>query len=151
MISALAFGKSLGFIEQGRDIDNLVKSFHEGLIHFAVLCRLHPLVKFLKDTWIADRYLVPKPGDPNGIGNIMKVGRTPSSILALSFSSVRGRLTAQTRDDLLQERLEELKRDPSVRSRSDMLQNFLNSRDVFGSPMDLEELKAETLLVLYVA
>ena len=83
MISALAFGKSLGFMEQGRDIDDLIKSFHEGLIHFAVLCRLHPLVKFLKGTWIADRYLVPKPGDPNGIGNIMKVGKTlPSSPLA---------------------------------------------------------------------
>lgn len=56
----------------------------------------------------------------------------------------------QTRDYLLKERLEELKRDPSVRSRGDMLQNFLNARDVFGSPIDMEDIKAETLLVLFV-
>jgi cytochrome P450 len=119
----MAFGKSLGFTSKGYDIDNLIRSFHEGLPAFGFLCRLHPFTKWIKSTWVADKYMIPKSGDPSGIGNIMKF-----------------------RDDLIEERLEDNKKNPKNK-RHDLLQSFLKARDVKDG-IDMEDLKAETLLVL---
>ncbi|KAI5788669.1 cytochrome P450 [Pyronema domesticum] len=123
VISELAFGKALGFVAKGYDIDNLIRSFHEGLPAFGFLCRLHPFTKWIKTTWIADKYMIPQPGDSTGIGNIM------------SF-----------RDQLIDERIAENKANPN-NDRRDLLQSFLKARDVKDG-IHMDDLKAETLLVL---
>lgn len=123
VISEMAFGKALGFTSKGYDIDNLIRSFHEGLPAFGLLCRLHPFTKWIKNTWLAEKYMIPKSGDASGIGNIMKF-----------------------RDDLIDERVEENKKNPS-NNHNDLLQSFLKARHVEDG-IDMDELKAETLLVL---
>jgi hypothetical protein len=73
VISEIGFGKALGFVKKGMDIDGLIQSFHDGLPAFGIMCRLHPLTKWIKNTWVGEKFMIPKPGDSTGIGNIMKV------------------------------------------------------------------------------
>lgn len=109
VISEIAFGKPVGFVPQGRDIDGLIQAFHDGLPAFGVLGRLHPFTKWIKDTWVADAYMVPKPGDNTGIGNIMTF-----------------------RDKLLEKRIKE-NSDPSTKvEHADLLQRFVNLRIRFS-------------------
>ncbi|KAI5845680.1 putative cytochrome P450 monooxygenase [Morchella snyderi] len=125
VISEVAFGKPLGFVTKGIDIDGLIQSFHDGLPAFGFLCRLHPFTKWIKKTWVADAYMIPKPGDNTGIGNIMTF-----------------------RDNLLEERIKN-NNDPDHKVEyKDLLQNFLAAKNNDGSPMPIEDIKAETLLVL---
>ncbi|KAI5791044.1 putative cytochrome P450 monooxygenase [Pyronema domesticum] len=126
VISELAFGKPLGFVEKGYDIDDLIVSFHKGALSFNVMARLHPLTNFFKKTGLG-ALLLPKPGDGSGVGNVMKI-----------------------RDDLIASRLKELE-NPLASPRKDMLQSFLDARSIThddGSSLDMENLKAEVLLVL---
>ena len=125
VVSKLAFGTELGFMEQGYDIDNLIRSFHEGMVPFGIMSRLHPVMRALKDTWFSDKFLIPKSGDASGIGNIMKF-----------------------RDNLIDARVEENKKFPErAAGKKDLLQAFLAARDLEDG-IDMEDLKAETLLML---
>ncbi|KAL0636450.1 hypothetical protein Q9L58_004599 [Maublancomyces gigas] len=125
VISEVAFGKPVGFVQRGKDIDGLIQSFHDGLPIFGIMGRLYPLTKWIKKTWISDAYMVPKPGDNTGIGNIMRF-----------------------RDNMLQERINENNNPSKKVERTDLLQSFLAAKNADGSPMPIEDVKAETLLVL---
>lgn len=93
----------MGFVQQGKDINGLIQSFHDGLLIFGVMGRLYPFTKWIKETWISDAYMVPKPGDSTGIGNIMTF-----------------------RDNLLQERITENNNPSNKVKRTDLLQKSVD-------------------------
>ena len=72
IISEIAFGKPFGFVETNSDVGGLVKSFHDGIPLFNFLARIYPFTRWIKETWIGEKYLVAKPEDNYGIGILMK-------------------------------------------------------------------------------
>lgn len=74
IVSDLGFGGAFGFIDQGKDIDNLITGYHEGLHLFGAMGRMYPITNFVKMfPWIANKYMIAKPENDDGIGQIMRV------------------------------------------------------------------------------
>ncbi len=72
VISDIGFGGPFGFIEQGKDVGGLIQGFRDALPLFGVMASLHPFTTWIKTTWIGKKYLVAKPQDVSGIGNLMR-------------------------------------------------------------------------------
>lgn len=73
MVIELAFGKPLGFIEQGVDVDQLIKRFH-GMAPFAGFVAALPWIAKIFTSSSLGRYIfMPRPGDNTGTGQIMAV------------------------------------------------------------------------------
>lgn len=123
VVAEVGFGAPFGFINQGRDIGGLIKGMHDALIPFGIMTRMYPITYWIKDTWLGKKYLVARPEDQNGFGVMMRF-----------------------RDALIDRRLDELKR--GVKTRFDILQNFLDATDENGQPLPLDYIKAEVLIVL---
>ena len=98
VISDIGFGAPFGFIEKGEDVGGLIQSFRDGLPLFGLMGTLYPFTRWIKTTWIGTKYLVPKPEDASGIGNLMRF-----------------------RDRLLTQRINEIE-DSESRERADLLQ-----------------------------
>ncbi|KEY69110.1 hypothetical protein S7711_09646 [Stachybotrys chartarum IBT 7711] len=125
-VCQLAFGHPVGFVREGRDISNLIQNFHDMAPFAAVVGALPWLcVPFLQSS-ITKRYFMPKPGDNTGIGKIMASHRS------------------QFRDSLLRERYE----DPQAHHKGDFLDNILASKNEDGSPITLDEVKVECLVLM---
>lgn len=71
VISAVGFGKPLGFIEKEEDVGGLIAAFHDGLPVFGLMARLYPFTEWAKSTWMG-KYLVANPEDDNGMGVLMR-------------------------------------------------------------------------------
>lgn len=71
IISEMAFGAPLGFVKNGADINGLIQGFHDGLVTFGLLCRLHTFTEWFQDTWIGEKFLVSSPEDKSGVGVLM--------------------------------------------------------------------------------
>jgi len=86
-ISELAFGEKFGSMKSGSDITGLAEALHDGAMAFALMGRLYPITKLIKKTFIGDKYLIPKSGDPNGIGTIMTVsiGNKKTTMMCYQF------------------------------------------------------------------
>ncbi|CAG9973281.1 unnamed protein product [Clonostachys byssicola] len=123
VISSVGFGAPVGFIEQGDDIEGLIRAFHDGMVVFGLMARLHPLVNWVKSTFLG-KYMVATPEQNSGIGTMMRF-----------------------RDRLIEQRLEDLE-SGAYDGRTDLLQTFIDARDEEGKPLDLNYIKAEILLVL---
>lgn len=123
IISEIGFGAPFGFIEQGQDVGGLIQGFHDGLPAFGLLARLHPFTSWIKTTFLK-KYLVATPADNTGIGVLMRF-----------------------RDSLIRERINHIKEGKTL-DRVDLLQTFLEARTEDGSPLDMEYIRAEVLLVL---
>jgi cytochrome P450 len=124
IISELGFGAPLGFIDRGDDVDGLIQGFHDGMLVFGLLGRLHPFTSWFKKTWLGNKLLVAKVEDTKGVGILMQV-----------------------RDRLLKQRLSDIDQGKAG-DRVDLLQTFLQARTEDGEPLDIEYVKAEILLVL---
>lgn len=121
VVSEIGFGAPLGFITAGNDRLKIVPNLHQGLREKAILNRLHPFTKFIRRTPFR-RLFESSPGSP-GLGMIMHI-----------------------RDKLIDQRLRDLEDGKAVRR--DLLQNFLESKDVNGQSLSIPYIKAETVLVL---
>lgn len=94
--TSLVFGKKIGFVDEGRDVDGLLDAFRGSIWFLGLMAMfpysLNPIVKLP----IVKRFALPHSGDSKGVGKIMKV-RVPNRIdkLALTLS--------QRRDDLVKE------------------------------------------------
>lgn len=74
VISDLAFGGEFGMIKAGGDTENLIGGYHDGLHLFGAMGRLYPLTNFVKRfPWIANKFLIARPENDDGIGRIMQV------------------------------------------------------------------------------
>jgi len=74
VISDLGFGGAFGFIDQGKDIDNLIGDYHDGLHLFGAMGRMYPVTNFVKKfPWVANKYMIARPENDDGIGRIMRV------------------------------------------------------------------------------
>jgi cytochrome P450 len=124
VISEVGFGAPFGFIKEGKDVGGLIEGFHVGMVRFGILARLWPFTSWMKTTFLA-KYLVATPEQESGIGAVMRF-----------------------RDNLLAQRLADNERTATGSKRIDLLQNFLETKDEDGKPLDLEYVKAEILLVL---
>jgi hypothetical protein len=129
IISEIGFGAPFGFVLSGSDISGLIQGFHDGLLPFGLMARLWPFTRWIKSTWIGEKYLVAKPEDNSGIGMLMRF-----------------------RDKLIEERVRDIevaKMDgKGATGGVDLLQTFLDARTEEGKPLDMEYVKAEILLVL---
>ncbi|RHZ55722.1 hypothetical protein CDV55_103060 [Aspergillus turcosus] len=123
IISEIGFGAPFGFVKQAQDVGGLIQGFHDGLPAFGLLARLHPFTSWMKTTFMK-KYLVATPQDDSGIGVLMRF-----------------------RDRLIDQRFRDLEEKKDI-GRIDLLQTFIEARTDDGSPLDIEYLKAEVLLVL---
>lgn len=101
VLANLCFGGSLGFIDQRKDVQGLVKGFDDSVAPLGVLTRSTVLVKWLLRVGFA-KLIMPSPKDKSGLGVVMKVIklRSPEGGDTLMVKLV------QVRDDLLEERLQ---------------------------------------------
>ncbi|KAK5714842.1 hypothetical protein LTS12_027821, partial [Elasticomyces elasticus] len=97
--------------------------FHDGLPAFGLLARLYPFTNWIKSIFLK-KYLVATPADDSGIGVLMRF-----------------------RDSLVSQRLQDIDSGKTI-TRVDLLQTFLEARTEDGSPLDMEYIRAEVLLVL---
>ncbi|KAI1343777.1 cytochrome P450 [Xylariaceae sp. FL0016] len=123
IIGDIGFGAPFGFVEQGRDVDGLMRGFHDGTLAFGLLARLYPFTNWVKGTFLG-KYLVANAEQDTGVGVLMRF-----------------------RDRLIKQRLEDIKKG-DLKGRVDLLQTYLEARDENGKPLDIEYIKVETLLVL---
>ncbi|KAL2110426.1 hypothetical protein VUR80DRAFT_8124 [Thermomyces stellatus] len=123
IISEVGFGAPFGFVEQGKDVEGLIQSFHDGLVPFGIMARLYPLTNWIKSTFLG-KYMVASPEQESGIGNLMRF-----------------------RDRLIEKRYKDIEAG-TTNGRIDLLQTFIEARDEKGKPLDLNYIKAEILLVL---
>lgn len=72
-ICQLSFGEPLGFVKEGRDIEDLIGNFHDMAPFAAVVGALPWLARPLLENPLTRRFAMPKPGDGSGTGKIMAV------------------------------------------------------------------------------
>jgi hypothetical protein len=72
IISEIAFGSPLGFVEKGADVQGLIQGFHDGLPLFGLMCRLQGFTAWFKDTWLGEKLLLSTPQDKTGVGVLMR-------------------------------------------------------------------------------
>ncbi|KAJ5950450.1 cytochrome P450 monooxygenase [Penicillium vulpinum] len=123
IMSDIGFGAPFGFVEQGKDVGGVIQGVRNGFPHFGVLSRLHPFTRWVKTTPLK-RFLVASPSHPSGIGVLMRF-----------------------RDKLIDKRLQDLQTSKDL-GRIDLLQTFLNARTEDDMPLDIENVRAEVLIVL---
>ena len=97
VISSVGFGAPFGFIEQGSDIEGLIKGFHDGLVPFGIMARLYPFTNWVKSTFLG-KYLVASPEQDSGIGTLM---RFRDRLIAQRYKDIEAG-TTNGRTDLLQ-------------------------------------------------
>ena len=73
MICQLSFGEPIGFIQQGRDVENLIDNFHKMAPFAAVVGTLPWIVRPILESSIGKSLFMPKAGDNTGTGKIMAV------------------------------------------------------------------------------
>ena len=73
-VTQLSFGEPLGFVKQGRDIENLIESLHNMAPFGAVVAALPWLARPFLESPVTRHFAMPKPGDGTGTGKIMAVG-----------------------------------------------------------------------------
>ena len=71
VISEVGFGAPFGFIEQEKDVEGLVKGFHDGLVPFGIMARCYPFTNWVKGTFLG-KYMVASPEQDSGIGTLMR-------------------------------------------------------------------------------
>jgi cytochrome P450 len=140
MICQLSFGEPIGFVEQGKDVENLIKNFHDMAPFAAVVGALPWLCKPVLEHPLTRRFAMPKSGDSSGTGKIMAV----SSLLALSRSITN---TEQFRDRLLEERL----KNPKEHQKGDFLDNILAAKNPDGTTISVEEVRTECFVLMVAA
>lgn len=97
IISEVGFGAPFGFVEAGKDVEGLIKGFHDGLTPFGIMARLYPFTNWVKGTFLG-KYMVASPEQDSGIGTLMRF-----------------------RDRLIQQRFKDIK-DGTTSGRIDLLQ-----------------------------
>ncbi|KAL8919726.1 MAG: hypothetical protein Q9172_004839 [Xanthocarpia lactea] len=123
-ICQLSFGEPLGFVAEGRDVENLIENFHNMAPFAAVVGALPWLARPFLENPITRRFAMPKPGDGTGTGKIMAF-----------------------RDHLLEQRF----KDPKAHQSGDFLDNILASKNADGSPITVEEVKTECFVLMVAA
>ncbi|KAM5350141.1 hypothetical protein ACJ41O_006646 [Fusarium nematophilum] len=123
IISEVGFGAPFGFVEQGRDVEGLIKGFHNGLAPFGIMARLYPFTNWVKSTFLG-KYMVASPEQDSGVGTLMRF-----------------------RDGLIEQRFKDTD-NGATSGHIDLIQAFIEARDENGQPLDINYIKAEILLVL---
>ncbi|RAK71705.1 cytochrome P450 [Aspergillus fijiensis CBS 313.89] len=124
MICQLSFGEPIGFVSQGRDVENLIANFHQMAPFAAVVGALPWLARPFLENPITRKFFMPKPGDGSGTGKIMAF-----------------------RDRLLADRLN----NPQAHKQGDFLDNILSATNPDGTPITLEEVKTECFVLMFAA
>lgn len=69
----MAFGKSVGFVDQAKDVGGLIQHFHNMAPFAGLVAALPDLINPLMNLPIIGDWIMPTPGDGTGTGSIMKV------------------------------------------------------------------------------
>ncbi|KAF2439288.1 cytochrome P450 monooxygenase [Karstenula rhodostoma CBS 690.94] len=120
-ISAMAFGKKVGFVEQGRDIETLIKKFHDMAPMAGIVAAIPNWMNPLLNAPILGDWLMPSPGDGTGTGQIMKY-----------------------RDDMLRSRFA----DRHANVHGDFLDNLMNAKNADGTYLTEDEIKVECFVLM---
>lgn len=79
LVTELGFGEPIGFVKQGKDVENLISDFHEMTPMAGVLAAVPWLIIPILTNPLFKRYLIPRSGDSTGTGRIMAVSNeTPA-------------------------------------------------------------------------
>jgi cytochrome P450 len=73
LVTQLAFGAPLGFVRETRDIGGLIEHFHNMAPMAGFVAALPWLANPILKNPLFKKYLMPRPGDRSGTGQIMKV------------------------------------------------------------------------------
>ncbi|KAB8356377.1 hypothetical protein FH972_023961 [Carpinus fangiana] len=120
----MAFGKSIGFVENGNDVGGLIQAFYDMAPMAGLVAALPNIVNPLLENSVTGRWLMPTSGDGTGIGKVMKY-----------------------RDNMLEKRLETR----HALQHGDFLDNIMNAKNADGSYMTVEEVKVEALVLMVAA
>ena len=88
LVTQLGFGKPVGFVKQGKDVEGLIQSFHDMAPMAGLVAALPWLMNPILKNPLFKHYMMPKAGDNTGTGKIMKV-RCDSSQLRRNLVSLR--------------------------------------------------------------
>lgn len=113
----VVFGSPLGFVAQAKDVNNFLLSLRDMFTFVTILAHMPVLVKIMQLPFIWP-FVAPKPTDKRSIGLLMGAG-----------------------NDAVEKRL----RDGNVEKRKDVLQQWIEYRDLDGVGMTEAEMKIETL------
>jgi hypothetical protein len=136
VVMDVVFGAPVGFVEAGKDVNNLINSIKELFWASTVLGHLPGLVKLLQFPVIWN-LLAPTPKDKNGIGFVMgiaeqAVSRRLGNGKERESGHGEGKLGAQ-------------------KGRRDVLQHWVEYRDKDGKGMTQDEIQLEALGPMYVS
>ncbi|RPA87783.1 cytochrome P450 [Ascobolus immersus RN42] len=122
IVSDIVFGKRFGFLKAGADVGDLIKNFQVALPAVGVLNRM----RWINDLIMAipgfGTLMKPSPSAKTGIGALMRF-----------------------RDRLVERRYADI----ATKKRPDLLHNFINATNDDGTPMSLNDVKAEALIVMF--
>ncbi|KAL9631405.1 MAG: hypothetical protein Q9164_005915 [Protoblastenia rupestris] len=96
--ASLIFGKKIGFIDEGRDVDGLLDAYR-GLIWFLGLMAIFPyLLNPIVKLPIIKRFALPHSGDKKGVGKTMKVSvQRANKTPILNFWQLRDNLVKDSK------------------------------------------------------
>ncbi|RPA73663.1 cytochrome P450 [Ascobolus immersus RN42] len=120
VVTDVAFGRAVGFVEAGKDVAGLVGNFHRNLPVGNILVRVRWLAQLLAMV-PGLRWAMPKSGDEVGVGVMMTY-----------------------RDGLIRERI----REGNPEKKPDLLHHFLNAKNDDGTPMTFREIGDECYLIM---
>lgn len=122
VVMDVVFGSPMGFVAQAKDVDNFLCSLREMFTMVTLLAHMPALVRIMQLPFIWP-FVAPKPTDKSSIGFLMGIG----------FKAVEKRL-----------------KDGNPEKRRDVLQQWIEYRDLEGVGMTEYEMKVETLGPMYV-
>ncbi|RPA85865.1 cytochrome P450 [Ascobolus immersus RN42] len=121
VVTDVAFGRAIGFMEAGKDLGGFVDYMRSSLPATAVLTRVRWL-QLLVEATPGMGYFMPKKSDKLGAGAMYRF-----------------------RDELIEERA---KTRDDASQRPDLLSHFLKAKNEDGSPMSLKEIGDESFLIM---
>ncbi|KAL4816671.1 putative P450 monooxygenase [Aspergillus spinulosporus] len=128
-ITDVGFRKPLGFVESGKDVDNLIHIFHAGTVWLGAVARVYQLFDLLTHP-LLKKYFQVSPEQSLWFGGIMK--RSNQVLTDRAKALQEGRIVKPEKGD----------------DDYDFLQAFMDTRTPEGNFLDAETIQSEIFVIL---
>ncbi|KAL4748996.1 hypothetical protein BDW72DRAFT_195244 [Aspergillus terricola var. indicus] len=128
-ITDVGFRKPLGFVESGKDVDNLMHIFQTGMVLIGAVARVYQLFDLLTHPWLK-KYFQVSPEQGLWFGGLMKCS---NQVLAERAKALQeGRIVKPEKGD----------------DDYDFLQAFMDTRTPEGNFLDADTIQSEIFVIL---